>query len=76
MYNLNEDLDKYTLIDIKSKPKNEKEFFRKILISLSSDKSVIVQNTNLIPKEEPQLSVIRFVVYNSKMFLIRFSKGC
>jgi hypothetical protein len=65
MFNLNEDPDKYTLIDIKSKPKNEKEFFRKILISLSSEKAVIVQNNNLILTEEPELSLIRFVAYNS-----------
>jgi hypothetical protein len=65
LFNLTEDPDKYTLIDIKSKPKNEKEFFRKILISLSSERAVIVQNNNMILSQEPELSVIRFVAYNS-----------
>jgi hypothetical protein len=52
-----------------AKPKNEKEFLRKILISLSAEKSVIVQNSSLYTQEEPVSSLVRYVAYNSKLLI-------
>lgn len=61
--NLNED-ENTIVMDSKSRPAVDREFFKKILISLSANKKIIVQDVNR--KENFYSTVIRLVAFNSK----------
>jgi len=57
--------------DISERPLNERELFKKILPIVSNNKKVIIQNKNKI--ENVISSMIRYVIFNSKLYLLTFS---
>lgn len=57
--------------DISERPLNEKEFFKKILPIVCNNKKVVIQNKNKI--ENVVSSMIRYVIFNSTIYLIIIS---
>lgn len=67
--NINED-ENTIVMDSKSRPTFDREFFKKILVSLAANKKIVVQDVSR--KEAFYSTVIRLVAFNSKFYWVIF----